>query len=229
MAMAARIAMIATTIINSISVKPRCSVRMGEGTPVPDEPVRPCMPGFQHVACQSARLFAFPAALPRPAAESPPLLWREAAAGRARSAGVRGETGAQPSLVPVRPSMAARSQRRAMPLVSRKRRFPPSPARPLASGRAPSPGGEGRPMAKWRLLTRREARMKTLLVTGGAGFIGGNFVLQAVADGLTVVNLDKLTYAGNLDTLKSLEGNPRHVFVRGDIGDRALVSRLLAE
>ncbi len=71
--------------------------------------------------------------------------------------------------------------------------------------------------------------MKTLLVTGGAGFIGGNFVLQAVADGLTVVNLDKLTYAGNLDTLKSLEGNPRHVFVRGDIGDRALVSRLLAE
>ena len=71
--------------------------------------------------------------------------------------------------------------------------------------------------------------MTTLLVTGGAGFIGGNLVLQAVADGVTVVNLDKLTYAGNLDTLKPLEGNPRHVFVQGDIGDRALVARLLAE
>ncbi|MGH8232724.1 MAG: dTDP-glucose 4,6-dehydratase, partial [Rhodanobacteraceae bacterium] len=71
--------------------------------------------------------------------------------------------------------------------------------------------------------------MTTLLVTGGAGFIGGNFVLQAVADGLTVVNLDKLTYAGNPDTLKSLEGDPRHVFVHGDIGDRERVAKLLAE
>jgi dTDP-glucose 4,6-dehydratase len=71
--------------------------------------------------------------------------------------------------------------------------------------------------------------MDTLLVTGGAGFIGANFVLQAVADGLRVVNLDKLTYAGNLDTLASLEGSERHVFVHGDIGDRALVARLLAE
>ena len=71
--------------------------------------------------------------------------------------------------------------------------------------------------------------MQTLLVTGGAGFIGGNFVLQAMADGLRVVNLDKLTYAGNLDTLASLEGNERHVFVQGDIGDRALLDRLLAE
>ncbi|TAM36281.1 MAG: dTDP-glucose 4,6-dehydratase [Rhodanobacter sp.] len=70
--------------------------------------------------------------------------------------------------------------------------------------------------------------MTTLLVTGGAGFIGGNFVLQAVADGLTVVNLDKLTYAGNLDTLATLKGNPRHVFAQGDIGDRALVAKLLA-
>lgn len=69
--------------------------------------------------------------------------------------------------------------------------------------------------------------MTTLLVTGGAGFIGGNFVLQAVADGLTVVNLDQLTYAGNLDTLRPLEGNPRHVFAHGDIGDRALVAALL--
>lgn len=71
--------------------------------------------------------------------------------------------------------------------------------------------------------------MKSLLVTGGAGFIGGNFVLQAVADGLTIVNLDKLTYAGNPDTLSSLDGNPAHVFTHGDIGDRALVDRLLRE
>jgi dTDP-glucose 4,6-dehydratase len=70
--------------------------------------------------------------------------------------------------------------------------------------------------------------MKTLLVTGGAGFIGANFVLQAIADGYRVVNLDKLTYAGNLGTLASLEGNDRHVFVHGDIGDRALVRDLLA-
>ena len=70
---------------------------------------------------------------------------------------------------------------------------------------------------------------KKLLVTGGAGFIGGNFVLQTVADGATVVNLDKLTYAGNLDTLEPLRGDPRHTFVHGDIGDRALVSKLLAE
>ena len=71
--------------------------------------------------------------------------------------------------------------------------------------------------------------MTTWLVTGGAGFIGGNFVLGAVAAGIRVVNLDALTYAGNLDTLASLEGNPDHVFVHGDIGDRALVERLLAE
>ena len=73
------------------------------------------------------------------------------------------------------------------------------------------------------------ALMETLLVTGGAGFIGANFVLQAVADGLTVVNLDKLTYAGNLDTLATLDGNRRHIFVQGDIGDRALLAKLLAE
>lgn len=71
--------------------------------------------------------------------------------------------------------------------------------------------------------------MQTWLVTGGAGFIGGNFVLQAVRDGIKVVNLDALTYAGNPDTLASLEGDPRHVFVHGDIGDGELVARLLAE
>ena len=71
--------------------------------------------------------------------------------------------------------------------------------------------------------------MTTWLVTGGAGFIGGNFVLDAVARGIRVVNLDALTYAGNRDTLASLDGNPDHVFVHGDIGDRGLVAGLLAE
>lgn len=71
--------------------------------------------------------------------------------------------------------------------------------------------------------------MKTLVVTGGAGFIGANFVLQAIADGLRVVNLDKLTYAGNRDTLAQLASNERHHFVQGDIGDRALVAKLLNE
>ncbi|MBL8447093.1 MAG: dTDP-glucose 4,6-dehydratase [Zoogloeaceae bacterium] len=69
-----------------------------------------------------------------------------------------------------------------------------------------------------------------ILVTGGAGFIGGNFVLDWL-DSLDepIVNLDKLTYAGNLETLASLAGDPRHVFVQGDICDRDLVGRLLAE
>ena len=71
--------------------------------------------------------------------------------------------------------------------------------------------------------------MPTWLVTGGAGFIGGNFVLDAVNRGIKVVNLDALTYAGNLDTLASLADNPRHVFVEGDIGDAGLVKRLLDE
>ncbi|MBB3291033.1 MULTISPECIES: dTDP-glucose 4,6-dehydratase [unclassified Rhizobium] len=69
----------------------------------------------------------------------------------------------------------------------------------------------------------------TILVSGGAGFIGGNFVLDWLEQhDETVVNLDKLTYAGNLDTLKGLKGDDRHVFVHGDIGDRKLVSDLLA-
>ena len=69
-----------------------------------------------------------------------------------------------------------------------------------------------------------------ILVTGGAGFIGGNFVLDWLAQcDEPVINLDKLTYAGNMDTLKSLDGDARHIFVRGDIGDRELVAKLLAE
>ena len=71
--------------------------------------------------------------------------------------------------------------------------------------------------------------MATWLVTGGAGFIGGNFVLEAVRAGVKVVNLDALTYAGNLDTLAAIADNPGHVFVEGDIGDAALVERLLRE
>ena len=69
---------------------------------------------------------------------------------------------------------------------------------------------------------------KTILVTGGAGFIGSNFVLAWVGQSLgTVVNLDKLTYAGNLDNLKSLGNNAGHIFVHGDIGDRHLGQPLL--
>jgi dTDP-glucose 4,6-dehydratase len=70
----------------------------------------------------------------------------------------------------------------------------------------------------------------TILVTGGAGFIGSNFVLDWLAQSdERIVNLDALTYAGNLANLASLQGDARHVFVRGDIGDRALVDKLLAE
>lgn len=68
-----------------------------------------------------------------------------------------------------------------------------------------------------------------IIVTGGAGFIGTNFVLDWVKSGGAVVNLDKLTYAGNLKNLVELENNPNHIFVRGDIGNRRLVSDLLAE
>ncbi len=70
----------------------------------------------------------------------------------------------------------------------------------------------------------------TILITGGAGFIGANFVLDWLAQSdEAVVNLDKLTYAGNLETLASLQGDERHIFVQGGIGDSALVARLLAE
>lgn len=68
-----------------------------------------------------------------------------------------------------------------------------------------------------------------ILVTGGAGFIGANFVLDWLAGSdEPVVNLDKLTYAGNMETLAPLKGDPRHIFVRGDIGDSTLVADLLA-
>ncbi|MBH2042935.1 MAG: GDP-mannose 4,6-dehydratase, partial [Comamonadaceae bacterium] len=69
----------------------------------------------------------------------------------------------------------------------------------------------------------------TILITGAAGFIGANFVLDWLAQSSEpVINLDKLTYAGNLETLASLRGDARHVFVQGEIGDSALVTSLLA-
>lgn len=69
-----------------------------------------------------------------------------------------------------------------------------------------------------------------ILVTGGAGFIGSNFVLDWLAQSdETIVNLDKLTYAGNLQSLSSLTGDPRHIFVQGDIGDIQLVAQLLTQ
>ncbi|NBV84993.1 MAG: dTDP-glucose 4,6-dehydratase [Verrucomicrobia bacterium] len=69
-----------------------------------------------------------------------------------------------------------------------------------------------------------------ILVTGGAGFIGSNFVLEWLAHGNEpVVVLDKLTYAGNPENLASIQNDPRFTFVRGDIADRALCSRLLAD
>ena len=69
-----------------------------------------------------------------------------------------------------------------------------------------------------------------ILVTGGAGFIGSNFVLDWLAQSdEPLINLDALTYAGNLENLASLQGDPRHIFVKGDIGDSELVAKLLAE
>ncbi len=70
--------------------------------------------------------------------------------------------------------------------------------------------------------------MKTIIVTGGAGFIGSNFVhtvLEAQKD-IRVINLDKLTYAGNLDSLKDIDGDPRYTFIKGDICDSLLVEAL---
>lgn len=70
----------------------------------------------------------------------------------------------------------------------------------------------------------------SVLITGGAGFIGANFVLDWVANtDEKIINLDKLTYAGNLESLASLSRNPQHVFVQGDIGDDKLLPKLLDE
>ena len=73
--------------------------------------------------------------------------------------------------------------------------------------------------------------MKKYLITGCAGFIGSNFVYYMLKkyDDILLVNLDKLTYAGNLENLKGVEGDPRHVFVQGDICDKELVTKLFGE
>jgi len=72
--------------------------------------------------------------------------------------------------------------------------------------------------------------MHSILVTGGAGFIGGALVRQYLAEERgRLINLDLLTYAGNLDSLAAVRNDPRHIFVQGDIGDRQLVARLLNE
>jgi dTDP-glucose 4,6-dehydratase len=69
-----------------------------------------------------------------------------------------------------------------------------------------------------------------ILVTGGAGFIGSNFVLDWLAQSEEpVINLDKLTYAGNMENLAALNDDPRHIFVHGDIGDASVLDELLAE
>ena len=71
--------------------------------------------------------------------------------------------------------------------------------------------------------------MQTVLVTGGAGFIGSNFVRYLLARDVRVVNLDLLTYAGNLATIADLGDDQRHTFVEGNIGDEALVTSLLQQ
>lgn len=72
--------------------------------------------------------------------------------------------------------------------------------------------------------------MYKILVTGGAGFIGSNFIRLVLQDDhVKVINLDKLTYAGNLVSLQDIAENPRYTFTQGDIGDRGQVSRILAE
>jgi dTDP-glucose 4,6-dehydratase len=72
--------------------------------------------------------------------------------------------------------------------------------------------------------------MKTIIVTGGAGFIGSNFIQIALKKtNVKIINLDKLTYAGNLDSLRDLEDNPQYVFIHGDICDPFLVEKIFVE
>jgi dTDP-glucose 4,6-dehydratase len=96
----------------------------------------------------------------------------------------------------------------------------------IISYSTPPPCGSPRNLSE-SLNMESQLASAPILVTGGAGFIGANFVLAARRSGVPVVNLDKLTYAGNLETLRSLADDDGHVFVHGDIGDSNLVARLL--
>ena len=81
------------------------------------------------------------------------------------------------------------------------------------------------------MICMRRINMKSILVTGGAGFIGANFVpyfVEKYAD-YKIINLDKLTYAGNLDNVAECVGKANYQFVQGDICDRALIEKLFAE
>ncbi len=79
-------------------------------------------------------------------------------------------------------------------------------------------------------MTQTDHHHAPILVTGGAGFIGSNFVTSWINTvGTPVVNLDKLTYAGNPENLSELRDNPRHIFVQGDINNRTLIDQLLAK
>ena len=73
--------------------------------------------------------------------------------------------------------------------------------------------------------------MKTYLVTGGAGFIGSNFVMYMLDkyEDIRIINVDKLTYAGNLENLKSVENDPRYRFVQADICDREAITKIFEE
>ena len=71
--------------------------------------------------------------------------------------------------------------------------------------------------------------MKTILITGGAGFIGSNFTRLALSKGYAVVVLDKLTYAGNLSTLQDVANHPNYQFYKGDISDHHIVNNLFEE
>jgi len=70
--------------------------------------------------------------------------------------------------------------------------------------------------------------MKSILVTGGAGFIGSNFVTHILHQhkDYQIINLDALTYAGDLSNLKEVDANPHHIFIKGDILDRSLIERI---
>src|SRR5665647_3431897 len=96
-----------------------------------------------------------------------------------------------------------------------------------AKGEPHGPAGRAK-ARRWRPVHREETDVR-LVVTGGAGFIGSNFVRYMLRryDDLEVVNLDKLTYAGNLENLRDVEDDPRYTFVNGDICDAVVVGEAL--